>query len=74
MEQGELADAMGISRNTVSAAEKGKNMPRKIVINAWALATGFDAEWLRNGSTPVTDNGPGDDGCAIRDSNPEPAD
>ena len=28
LEQGELAERMGVSRNTISAAEKGKNEPR----------------------------------------------
>lgn len=51
MEQIELAEKMGVSRNTVSSAEKGRTEPRRIVINAWALATGFDAEWIRTGTS-----------------------
>ncbi|AXH46031.1 immunity repressor [Gordonia phage Phlop] len=72
LEQQSLAERMGVSRNTVSAAEKGKNAPRKVVLNAWALATGFDVKWLETGIAPQP--GPeGDDGCARRDSNPKPS-
>lgn len=56
LEQGELAERIGISRNSVSAAERGVTRPRKITINAWALATGVPASWLRTGEVPP-DNG-----------------
>jgi len=34
LEQGELAERIGISRNSVSAAERGVTRPRKITLNA----------------------------------------
>ena len=60
LDQDQLADAIGISRNTVSNIEKGKlkTPPRKIVINAWALACGVPVSWLISGDEPP----PGPDG------------
>jgi transcriptional regulator with XRE-family HTH domain len=46
---GELADRMGVSRDVVSRVENGKSKPRRIVLNAWALATGVPVSWLRDG-------------------------
>lgn len=59
LEQGELADRIGISRQSVGNAENGRVTPRKITLNAWALATGVPASWLRTGEVPPTP----DDGC-----------
>ena len=76
LSQLELAEAMAVSRNTVSNYESGAvtNL-RKLVLNAWALSTGVPVEWLRTGKTdPPSDDPNGGDGCAIRDLNPEPAD
>lgn len=61
LEQSELADLIGISRQSVSKAESGKTEPRRITLNAWALATGVPVSWLRNGEAPGT-NGPEGDG------------
>ena len=58
LEQGELAERMGVSRNTISAAEKGKNEPRRVVITAWAMACGVNADWLRTGESPHPDDDP----------------
>jgi transcriptional regulator with XRE-family HTH domain len=63
---------MGVGRNTVSNNETGKVAPRRIVLKAWALATGVNLQWLETGVPPV--EGPGEGECANRDSNPEPAD
>jgi DNA-binding XRE family transcriptional regulator len=51
LEQGELADLIGVSRQSISAAESGKSEPRKITLNAWALATGVPVKWLETGFT-----------------------
>ncbi|QDH92483.1 immunity repressor [Gordonia phage Dmitri] len=61
LEQSELADLIGISRQSVSKAESGKTEPRRITLNAWALATGVPVSWLRNGEAPGN-NGPEGDG------------
>lgn len=39
LDQVELADEIGISRQTVSNYETGSTQPRKIALKAWALAT-----------------------------------
>lgn len=51
-EQGELAEVIGVGRNTISNAEKGARHPRKIVVNAWAMACGVPAVWLETGIPP----------------------
>lgn len=66
LSQADLADAMGVSRNSVSSYETGVVQPRRIVLNAWALTTGVPLSWLMTGD----DNG----GCAMSDSNTQPAD
>ncbi|MEC4837471.1 helix-turn-helix transcriptional regulator [Mycobacteroides chelonae] len=78
LEQAELADLIGVSRNTISNAENGRNEPRKILLNAWALACGVPVKWIENGGTPG--RGPsGPDGAGKEklprlDSNQEPSD
>lgn len=52
LEQGELANAIGVSRNTISNAENGKVSPRRIVLNAWALACDVPVSWLRGEDSP----------------------
>jgi DNA-binding XRE family transcriptional regulator len=62
LEQDELAALIGVSRNTVGNAEKGRVRPRRITINAWALACGVPATWLTDGvsqTRPPDDGGPG---------------
>ena len=49
LDQNELADKMGVSRGTISNAENGRRIPRKIVVNAWSNATGVPVEWLLDG-------------------------
>lgn len=56
-DQGQLADLIGVSRNTISNAEVGSVSPRKIVVNAWAMACGVPADWLWTGEHG--DGGPG---------------
>jgi DNA-binding XRE family transcriptional regulator len=59
LEQEELAEMIGVNRHTISNAEKGRVQPRKITINAWALACGVPASWIKKGgrSNPP-DHGP----------------
>lgn len=49
LEQEQLAELIGVSRNTVSNAEKGRGKARKITLNAWALACGVPVSWLETG-------------------------
>lgn len=61
LEQSELADVIGTSRTTVSSAENKKHYtPRRILLNAWALATGVPVTWLITGEGP--DGGPPEPG------------
>jgi transcriptional regulator with XRE-family HTH domain len=54
LDQGQLADAISISRNTVTNAECGRNSPRTITLNAWAAATGVSIDWLINGAEAIS--------------------
>jgi transcriptional regulator with XRE-family HTH domain len=49
MDQRQFAERTGISRATISNYERGISKPRWPQIVAWALATGFDPLWLRDG-------------------------
>lgn len=78
LEQAELAELIGVSRNTITNTEKGRSEPRKILLNAWALACGVPVKWIENGSSP--DRGPSSPGGAGNeklprmDSNHQPSD
>ena len=75
LEQAELADKIGVSRNTIGNAERGQRSVRKIVVNAWAMATGVSRHWLETGQAPPELGGPADlASYTARDSNPEPID
>lgn len=57
-DQLQLADLIGVSRNTISNAEVGAVAPRKIIVNAWALACGVPAAWIWTGKPPEDDPDP----------------
>ena len=58
----EFAERVGISPKSVNNYEGDAVEPRKIVMNAWALATGVPVEWLETGIDPHGHNdGPGAD-------------
>ena len=79
LDQTEFAAHINVSRGTVSNYERDKlpGGPRqRLVLNAWAAATGTTREWLETGKAPVQ---PEPDGGlevlrACRDSNPKPSD
>lgn len=71
LEQAELAERIGVSRNTVSNAERGVNSPRRIMVRQWALATGVPLLWIETGRTPSPD-GDGVQGLPQLDSNQQP--
>jgi len=62
LDQAKLAVDLGVSKNTISNYERGFTRPRRSQLLAWAMATGVALAWLE------------DEECAVRDSNPEPAD
>lgn len=53
LDQAALADALGVSRATISNHEVGigKRGTNRMMIRAWALATGVEAEWIEYGRT-----------------------
>lgn len=52
LEQTELAEIIGTTRTTISATESGRSNPRRILLNAWALATGVPITWILTGAEP----------------------
>lgn len=60
LEQADLARDLGVSRQTISNAERGARMPRRALVVAWAVRTGVSLHWLETGqagpkSTPPAD-------------------
>jgi len=58
LDQDQLAERMEVGRSTVSNAENGRGEPRRSTINAWAMACGVPASWIRTGQTPGNFPGP----------------
>lgn len=72
----EMAEYLGVARNTVSTWINGKIRPSTQTLRLWALRTGVPYEWLLNGDAPHRNNPDGgqSESCARRDSNPQPSD
>lgn len=75
MSQAQLSAETGISPTSISYAETGKRVPRRTTITLWAMATGVDRDWLEKGmkNAPSPEGNGAFDGCARRDSNPQPS-
>lgn len=71
LEQAVLAEKVGASRRTITAAEQGERQPRRTLIMAWSLATGVPLEWIETGRTP-SPGGDGVHGLPQLDSNQQP--
>lgn len=74
MDAAAFADLIGVSRGTITNYELEKTPAEKmrpIVLNAWALATGVDVEWIRTGVLPVDPPNPGSDESATPAGNPD---
>lgn len=52
LDQRQFAERLGVSRQTITNAEKGHVAVRRITLNAWALATGVSVAWLETGVVP----------------------
>jgi transcriptional regulator with XRE-family HTH domain len=63
----EFAEHIGVSHGTITNAETDARQVRRIVINAYSLATGVPVEWLLTGQAAV-DNGNGPDTDANGDT------
>lgn len=69
----DFAKQIGVGASTVNNAEAERHAVRKIVMNAWSLATGVDRHWLETGHA-APEAGAACQLCGIGDSNPEPID
>ena len=63
LSQGEMAEAIGIARNSVGRYESGAYDPPRPVLIAWAFRTGVALDWI---------TGSGDEGLPRVDSNHQP--
>lgn len=61
----EMADYLGVNRQTVAAWLGGKHYPKVGMLRLWAMRTGVDFDWLRDGEGAA---------WAPRGSNPQPTD
>lgn len=69
----EMADYLEVSRSAVGKWINGHITPSAQTVRLWALRTGVPYEWLRDGTSPRTDWGPGGGvESPERDSNPQP--
>jgi DNA-binding XRE family transcriptional regulator len=48
-EQDELAEIIGVSRNTIGNAELGRVKPRQITLRAWAFHCKVPLSWIEGG-------------------------
>ncbi|MGW9567156.1 helix-turn-helix domain-containing protein [Prescottella equi] len=74
LDQGELADRLGVARSTVARVEQGKTVRvKRPLLLAWALATGVNLQWLETGEVPSPDDDGGSE-CPRQESNLRPRD
>ena len=57
-QQAELADMIGVHRNTVSNYERDKGAKKLGVLIAWSRATGVDLDWIVEGDSTVSQRYP----------------
>lgn len=70
LDQGQLAERLGVARSTVARMEQGKTTHvKRPVLLAWAFATGVDLQWLETGEAPSPD---GDGASTVRHQGLEP--
>lgn len=51
----DMADYLGVSRNTVGNWINGHIVPKRAMLISFALRTGFPLEWLETGAAPSPD-------------------
>ena len=49
LQQAQLADLVGVARNTISRAESGAAAPGRPLLLSWAMATGVPLGWILTG-------------------------
>jgi transcriptional regulator with XRE-family HTH domain len=57
----EMADYMGVSRNSVSSWINGRAVPRRTMLRLFAMRAGVSHKWLETGEAPSSPDG--DDGA-----------
>ncbi|WP_366076933.1 helix-turn-helix transcriptional regulator [uncultured Aeromicrobium sp.] len=57
LNQSQLAETIGVARNTIARVEQGATTPRRPVLIAWALACGVSLHWIETGEAPPSDDG-----------------
>uniref|UniRef100_UPI002597B48D helix-turn-helix domain-containing protein n=1 Tax=uncultured Gordonia sp. TaxID=198437 RepID=UPI002597B48D len=57
LSQAELAQALGVSTNTVNRYERDQVSPKRSVVMAWSMVTGVSLAWLETGEAPPPDGG-----------------
>lgn len=55
IERKRMADILGVTPQSVSNYESGKSPLGKLQVNAWAVATEVDVEWLKTGKAQDED-------------------
>lgn len=66
LSQDDLATVLGKTRQTISNYEREFTPIGKLELNAWAVTTDTDVDWLKTGvTTPLTDGGSTVEGHAI---------
>ncbi|MGD7734145.1 helix-turn-helix domain-containing protein, partial [Propionibacteriaceae bacterium G57] len=50
LDQQAFSEELGVSRSTVSNAERGKVQPSRLLVAAWAMRSGVPLVWLETGS------------------------
>ncbi|AKI28633.1 putative DNA binding protein [Gordonia phage GMA5] len=71
---GQMAEYVGVTPETMSRYLSGKYAIPVGTLRLIALRTGVPFHWLETGHAPSPDGDGACEECAIRDSNPEPAD
>ncbi len=71
----EMAQLLGVSRETIGRWLNGRGEPRRGSLVAWATVTGVDLKWLETGEVqaPASPPAPGPQGLPRLDSNQEPS-
>lgn len=63
----DMADYLGVNRNTTSNYLNGHTRPNRAVLRLWALRCGVPLEWIEHGTEPQDDpGGPRDTDRVIR--------
>jgi transcriptional regulator with XRE-family HTH domain len=52
LDQGKIAELLGIARTSISRYESGKYRPTLAVILSWSMVTGVSVAWLRGDDFP----------------------